>query len=121
MDLYYFTADKQTRKTALHQAFRLEQPIGAVNFVDKLLAREQVVLNPGSTAPWPDTRPIASSSNARWALSRCCKFDAGLQLKSCGGDDFAPRLHRRGPKGSMRSCRCEMTLDVEGVVDCRMH
>jgi hypothetical protein len=40
---------------------------------------------------------------------------------SCRGDDFVPCLHRRGPKVSMRSCRCEMTLDVEGVVDCRMH
>jgi hypothetical protein len=37
------------------------------------------------------------------------------------GDDFVPCLHRRGPKGSVRSCRCKMTLDVEGVVDCCMH
>jgi hypothetical protein len=41
MDLYYFTADKQARETALHQAFRLEQPVGAVNYIDKLLAREE--------------------------------------------------------------------------------
>ena len=26
------------------------------------------------------------------------------QLKSCGGDDFAPRLHGRCPEGSVRSC-----------------
>jgi hypothetical protein len=37
------------------------------------------------------------------------------------GDDFVPCLHRRGPNGSVRSCRCKMTLDVEGVVDCCMH
>jgi gluconate 2-dehydrogenase subunit 3-like protein len=41
MDLYYFTADRQARETVLHQAFRLEQPIGAVNFIDKLVAREE--------------------------------------------------------------------------------
>lgn len=41
MDLYYFTADRQARSTTLHQAFRLEQPIGAVNFIDKLVAREE--------------------------------------------------------------------------------
>ena len=41
MDLYYFTADKRARETAFHQAFRLEQPIGAVNFIDKLVAREE--------------------------------------------------------------------------------
>jgi hypothetical protein len=38
MDLYYFTADRHARETSLHQAFRLEQPIGAVNFIDKLVA-----------------------------------------------------------------------------------
>ena len=38
------------------------------------------------------------------------------QLKSCGGDDFAPRLHGRCPEGSVRSCRCQMALDVEGVI-----
>jgi hypothetical protein len=38
MDLYYFTADRRARETSLHQAFRLEQPIGAVNFIDKLVA-----------------------------------------------------------------------------------
>ena len=41
MDLYYFTADKRARETEFHQAFRLEQPIGAVNFIDKLVAREE--------------------------------------------------------------------------------
>ena len=41
MDLYYFTADQQARETTLRQAFRLEQPIGVVNFIDKLLAREE--------------------------------------------------------------------------------
>jgi Biotin-lipoyl like len=42
-------------------------------------------------------------------------------LGSRRGDDFVPCLHRRGPKGSVRSCRCKMTLDVEGVMDCCMH
>jgi hypothetical protein len=29
---------------------------------------------------------------------------SGSQLKSCGGNDFAPRLHGWGPEGSVRSC-----------------
>ena len=41
MDLYYFTADRQARETAFHQSYRLEQPIGAVNYIDKLVAREE--------------------------------------------------------------------------------
>ena len=32
-------------------------------------------------------------------------------------DGFAPRLHRRCPEGSVRSCRGEMALDVEGILD----
>src|SRR3984893_16831735 len=31
-------------------------------------------------------------------------------------DDVAPRLHRRGPEGSVRFCGGEMALDVESVV-----
>lgn len=38
MNLYYFNADRQARETSLHQAYRLEQPIGVVNFIDKLVA-----------------------------------------------------------------------------------
>ena len=41
MDLYYFNADKRAREDTFHQAFRLEQPIGAANFIDKLVAREE--------------------------------------------------------------------------------
>jgi hypothetical protein len=41
MDLYYFTADRQARETVFRQAFRLEQPVGAVNYIDKLVAREE--------------------------------------------------------------------------------
>jgi hypothetical protein len=32
------------------------------------------------------------------------------------GDDLVPRLHGRCPEDSVRSCRGEMTLDVESVV-----
>jgi hypothetical protein len=35
------------------------------------------------------------------SLMRVCWV---LQLKSCGGDDFIPRLHGRCPEGSVRSC-----------------
>lgn len=41
MDLFYFNADKQARNTVYSQAYRLEQPIGAVNFIDNLVAREE--------------------------------------------------------------------------------
>jgi hypothetical protein len=41
MDLYYFNADKAARESVFHQAFRLEQPVGAANFIDKLVAREE--------------------------------------------------------------------------------
>jgi hypothetical protein len=41
MNLYYFTADKQTRTSGLAHAYRLEQPVGAVNFIDKIVAREE--------------------------------------------------------------------------------
>jgi hypothetical protein len=32
-------------------------------------------------------------------------------------DCFAPHVHSRRTKGSVRLCRSEMTLDVEGVVN----
>jgi hypothetical protein len=36
---------------------------------------------------------------------------------SSSGDHLAPRAHRRGAEGAMRSGRGQMALDVEGVVD----
>jgi hypothetical protein len=36
---------------------------------------------------------------------------------SSSRDDLAPRTHRRGAEGAVRSGRGEMALDVEGVVD----
>src|ERR1700730_13220403 len=47
--------------------------------------------------------------------NRACNKSAGM-LGSRRGDDVAPRLHRRGPEGSVRFCRGEMALDVESVV-----
>jgi hypothetical protein len=41
MDLYYYTSDKTADETTFHQAYRLEQPVGAVNFIDNLLSREE--------------------------------------------------------------------------------
>ncbi len=37
-------------------------------------------------------------------------------LGSRHSDDVAPRLHRRGPEGSVRFCGREMALDVESDV-----
>ncbi|RFU49371.1 gluconate 2-dehydrogenase subunit 3 family protein [Paraburkholderia sp. DHOC27] len=37
MDNYYYNADNATRQSA----YRLEQPVGAVNFIDNILAREE--------------------------------------------------------------------------------
>jgi hypothetical protein len=41
MDLYYFRADRAAPEGTFHQAYRLEQPIGAVNFIDNILACEE--------------------------------------------------------------------------------
>jgi hypothetical protein len=41
LNLYYFTASEPARSAALPQAYRLEQAIGAVNFIDKFVAREE--------------------------------------------------------------------------------
>jgi hypothetical protein len=37
MDQFYFAADKATQQSA----YRLEQPVGAINFIDNILAREE--------------------------------------------------------------------------------
>jgi FAD binding domain len=47
--------------------------------------------------------------------NRARNKSAGM-LGSRHSDDFAPRLHRRGPEGSVRSSWGEMALDVESVV-----
>jgi hypothetical protein len=41
MNLFYFNADKQARNSVYSQAYRLEQPIGAVDFIDNIVAREE--------------------------------------------------------------------------------
>jgi hypothetical protein len=41
MNLFYMNADRQARSIGFPHVFRLEQPVGAVNFIDKLLAREE--------------------------------------------------------------------------------
>jgi hypothetical protein len=41
MDLYYFKSPPSAQASAFRQAFRLDQPVGAVNFIDNLLSREE--------------------------------------------------------------------------------
>jgi hypothetical protein len=41
LDLYYFRADRAAQDNTYHQAYRISQPIGAVNFIDNLLSREE--------------------------------------------------------------------------------
>jgi hypothetical protein len=41
LNLYYFTVSEPARSAVLPQAYRLEQAIGAVNFIDKIVAREE--------------------------------------------------------------------------------
>ena len=43
-------------------------------------------------------------------IGNCMRWTFHVAI-SCRGDDFVPCLHRRGPKGSVRPCRSEMTLD----------
>jgi hypothetical protein len=38
---FYFTADKQSKERQYAHAYRLDQPVGVVNFIDKLVAREE--------------------------------------------------------------------------------
>jgi hypothetical protein len=38
---YYFGSDRQAKETQYAHAYRLDQPVGVVNFIDKLLAREE--------------------------------------------------------------------------------
>ena len=57
---------------------------------------------------------------AAMALSRCRKKNAGSPISphfSGDGGGSAPRVHRRSPKGPVRSCRGEMTLNVEGILN----
>jgi len=79
--------------------------------------------------PWliaPVSIPMRASSPAcrrtkTVTLPNRARSNSAGTSGSRRGDDFVPCLHRRGPKRSVRSCRCKMTLDVEGVVDCCMH
>src|SRR5580700_8913083 len=49
-------------------------------------------------------------------LSNRARNKSAGMLGSRRSDDVAPRLHRRGPEGSVRFCGGEMALDVESVV-----
>jgi hypothetical protein len=41
LDIYFNNADRQTKDTQYARAYRLDQPIGVVNFIDKIVAREE--------------------------------------------------------------------------------
>jgi Gluconate 2-dehydrogenase subunit 3/Glycogen recognition site of AMP-activated protein kinase len=41
LERFYFGADKASKDTQYAHAYRLDQPVGVVNFIDKLLAREE--------------------------------------------------------------------------------
>lgn len=41
LERFYNTADRQTKDTQYAHAYRLDQPVGVVNFIDKLLAKEE--------------------------------------------------------------------------------
>jgi len=41
LERFYFNSDRQARETQYARAYRLDQPVGVVNFIDKLLAREE--------------------------------------------------------------------------------
>ena len=50
-------------------------------------------------------------------LSNAERDDRLRRHVSSGGDGSAPLVHRPSPEGSVRGCRDQVTLDVEGVVD----
>ncbi len=41
LERFYFGADREAKQTQYAHAYRLDQPVGVVNFIDKLLAREE--------------------------------------------------------------------------------
>jgi hypothetical protein len=41
LNYYYNYLDKQTKETQYTNSYRLDQPVGVVNFIDKLLARQE--------------------------------------------------------------------------------
>ena len=41
LNIYYNNLDKQAKFTQYARAYRLDQPVGVVNFIDKLLARQE--------------------------------------------------------------------------------
>jgi hypothetical protein len=41
LNYYYNYLDKQQKETQFARAYKLDQPVGAVNFIDKILAREE--------------------------------------------------------------------------------
>jgi hypothetical protein len=41
LDLYYNYLDRQAKDTQYARAYRLDQPVGAVSFIDKIVAREE--------------------------------------------------------------------------------
>ena len=66
----------------------------------------------GAMTPWLVQGFVTSANGTRNKSSRTSG--------SSRSNDFVPCLHRRGPEGSVRSCRGEMTLDVEGILCCCM-
>ncbi len=41
LNIYYNNLDRQSKVTQYARAYRLDQPVGVVNFIDKILAREE--------------------------------------------------------------------------------
>ncbi len=68
-------------------------------------------------------RVIAFAARLMQRAGRCCHIvgwrarEIDLAPFSGGRNGGAPRIHRRRPKGPVRSCRGEMALDVEGILD----
>jgi len=60
--------------------------------------------------------PATTIYNGTVTLPNRARNKSAGMLGSRRSDDVAPRLHRRGPEGSVRFCGGEMALDVESVV-----
>ena len=73
-------------------------------------------LVPGAPLPFHDDLYRAMAAAGTVTLPNRARNKSAGMLGSRRSDDVAPRLHRRGPEGSVRFCRGEMALDVESVV-----
>ena len=91
-----------------------------VNHFGPMIAADLRKRQPRAHTTWHLDEVYLEIGGRRVALSTCRILNAMIAcvvLFSSGGGSSAPRVHCRSPEDSVRGCRDQVTLDVEGVVD----